>query len=384
MNNYSDEEYEELLAQLPYSYLIIGKEVGKENTPHLQGYVRFDSAKTLGSLKPICTRVHWETCKGSHEQNIAYCKKDDAWTEWGDPKIRQGKRSDIDHIKDMIKTGSNLKDVYDECSSYQAIRMAEIGLRLFSPKREWKTDVIWYWGPTGSGKTRTAIELFNGQNYWISGRDLQWWDGYEAHENVIFDEFRADFCKFHELLRILDRYPYTVAIKGGTRQLLAKTIVITSCFPPQLVYPNKKDDADSIAQLMRRIDLVIKLGTPECTAAPPTAATETPARSSDISLHKRSDLTVLRTPSATAAAPDPTGPPPCTSTCTRTEVGGNTMCTSVHRPPMRTTQCDQWPCSNVCACNFFLQDEETKLTDQDLYDLGFESTLEFLGYVPKH
>lgn len=89
---------------------------------------------------------------------------------------------------------------------------------------------------------------------WVSGKDLKWWNGYDGEEEVIFDEFRGDSCKFSELLRILDRYPYTVEVKGGFRQLLAKKIVITSCYAPETVYKKNEED---IKQLMRRIDKVV-------------------------------------------------------------------------------------------------------------------------------
>ena len=63
---------------------------------------------------------------------------------------------------------------------------------------------------------------------------------------------RKDFCKFHELLRYLDRYPVQLETKGGTRQLLARNIVITSCYPPEQLFDTRED----IQQLIRRIDFI--------------------------------------------------------------------------------------------------------------------------------
>ena len=83
-------------------------------------------------------------------------------------------------------------------------------------------------------------------------RDLKFWDGYYGQKYVIIDDFRKDFCTFHELLRILDRYPYRVHIKGSSLYLEATTIIITSCFGPEEVYETRED----LQQLMRRIDKI--------------------------------------------------------------------------------------------------------------------------------
>lgn len=56
---------------------VIGREVGDEGTPHLQGYVRSETAyfRPMEKFK-LSFKPHWEKCKGNHEQNIKYCTKD--------------------------------------------------------------------------------------------------------------------------------------------------------------------------------------------------------------------------------------------------------------------------------------------------------------------
>lgn len=120
-------------------------------------------------------------------------------------------------------------------------------LQYLEPQRDWAPEVYWFYGPTGSGKTRKAFELC--EDPWISDQGLRWWDGYDGHEDVIIDDFRKDFCKFHELLRILDRYPYRVEVRGGSRQLLARRIFITSLYSPEETYHMRED----IGALTRRI-----------------------------------------------------------------------------------------------------------------------------------
>ena len=65
------------------------------------------------------------------------------------------------------------------------------------------------------------------------------------------------FCKFHELLNLLDRYPYRVECKGGSRQFTSKTIVITTPLSPEETWENRT--SEDLGQLLRRIDNILFL-----------------------------------------------------------------------------------------------------------------------------
>ncbi len=238
------------------TYLIYGVETcpstGKK---HHQGYCEFPGNQrntTLGK-KFGC---HFERRQGKAEQAIDYCKKEGKWFEFGEKKEnQQGKRTDIEQVKEMVNAGARLPEIYDVVTSFQALRFAEKGIEIKEKKRNFKPHVVWYYGPTGTGKTKAAMEEA-GEDCWISGKNLRWWQGYDGHENVVFDDFRKDFCTFHELLRILDRTPYYVEVKGGSRQLLAKKIWITCPYAPEDIYEGRED----VTQLLRRIDEVKYFG----------------------------------------------------------------------------------------------------------------------------
>ena len=95
------------------------------------------------------------------------------------------------------------------------------------------------------GQTSLRHTRFNGQGY------VWWWDGYEAQLEVILDDYRPAMCPFHELLRLLDRYPMKVEYKGGSTELQATTFVITTCERPELLWNGKTDEM--IDQLIRRL-----------------------------------------------------------------------------------------------------------------------------------
>lgn len=241
------------------SYLIVGKEICPDTKKeHHQCYVEFSSKRYFNGIKKLLPTAHIEASKGGPEANKKYCSKDNnVILEIGTP-FKQGVRTDLKKAKEMITSGATLEDIIDEDANYQTMRASELIMKFKEPKRNWKPEVFWYWGPTGCGKTRTAYEEA-GDRVWESGKTLKWWDGYDAHEDIIIDDFRPYFCEFAELLRILDRYPYRVEVKGGTRQLRARRIWITCPKPPDKVYEGTSED---VHQLVRRIS-VIKFFGPE-------------------------------------------------------------------------------------------------------------------------
>lgn len=77
LNNYTEKEYENIKNYIgDKKYYVVGKEIGEEGTPHLQGYVEHKQAIKFSTLKNVCNRLHIEKAKGTKEQNFDYCTKD--------------------------------------------------------------------------------------------------------------------------------------------------------------------------------------------------------------------------------------------------------------------------------------------------------------------
>lgn len=236
-------------------YAVFGNETCPETgRPHKQGFVYWNREKTgNATIKYFNNETH--LCHAvTIDEAIKYCKKCNDFVESGRPP-KQGKRTDILEVRNHVVSGGNIDQAIDKGFGYQALRHAELVLKYKEPKRNWKPNVIWYYGESGVGKTRRVMEALDGKDHWMSNKSLKWWEGYDGHENVVIEEFRSHFCEFSELLRILDRYEYRVEVKGGSRQLRAKNIWITSCFHPKDVYVTD----ENIKQLIRRIDVIEKI-----------------------------------------------------------------------------------------------------------------------------
>ena len=231
-------------------YLVVGKEVGENQTPHLQGFIYYENPRSFKSMKKLLLRAHIEPAKGTPLQASDYCKKDGNFYEYG--KLpNQGKRTDLDEVRDIVKTTGSMREVVMTAKSYQSVRMAEIMLKFYEPKRDWEPYVKWYFGSTCVGKSRQARLDFSGQDYYTTMADGKWFEGYDGQENVIIDDFREDFMPYKKLLQFLDRYEYRVETKGGSRQLRARNITITCPSHPNELFKNIDEDNK---QLLRRIN----------------------------------------------------------------------------------------------------------------------------------
>ncbi|ADD62453.1 replication-association protein [Cyclovirus PK5034] len=216
-------------------YGIAGEELAPETgTPHLQGFCNLRKPQRFSAIKKhLSDRIHIEKANGSDEQNQSYCKKAGHWFEQGVP-VKQGDRSDLKSVVSTIADGANTAQAIAEKHPVEFIKyykgISEY-LRLLAPiaPRKFKTYVYYYWGPPGSGKSRRALEeaeSLDPDSIYYKPRGL-WWDGYRQQQSVIIDDFYG-WIKYDELLKITDRYPYKVQVKGGFEEFTSTRIWFTS------------------------------------------------------------------------------------------------------------------------------------------------------------
>jgi len=266
LNNYNEHEILQLQKWIESycNYGIFGKEIAPDTgTPHLQGYLQRKSPGTLSALKRVSQRAHWEVAKGSADQNQEYCSKGgDVWT-FGEYK-GQGARTDLVSVKDNILSGVSVDSiVLDNPMLYHQYGRTLNKIEDLAMRRKFRTEMtrgIWYWGPTGVGKSHMAFDGFKPETHYVYPNDNGWWDGYTQQDIVILNDFRGEI-PYGFLLQLVDKWP--VSVKRRNREPLpftSKTVVVTSSLRPEDVYHGVVSRDDNIAQLMRRFELIHLFG----------------------------------------------------------------------------------------------------------------------------
>lgn len=170
---------------------IIGREVGENGTPHLQGYIECDT-----KIRPIekfkTKHVHWESCRGTREQNVEYCAKD------GDYVCRE------------LRCKAEMRK----------------SLRLPTELYEWQQEVIdivsevpddrkihWYWDKRGNtGKTTLAkLLVYDHRAIVVGGKNDNILHG--ATEFVREDKTYDKYIFIIDLSRTMEHYVCYEAIE---------------------------------------------------------------------------------------------------------------------------------------------------------------------------
>lgn len=221
------------------SYLIYGRETcPKSGRLHWQCYAEFhDKVTTAHIQKHMCRGIkcHTEAAEGTPTDNYNYCRKinqkpevpaNEVWHEHGTMmEYQPGKRTDLERVRDAIYDGATYDEIiYNHPSvGSRCPRWVEEIIRITEPERDWETECILLWGPTGTGKTRFCHEqgakrvAFNGRFY----------AGYRGEPVVYFDEVPLQRWPRDEFLRMTDRYPHEVEVKNGWRNWCPRVIYFT-------------------------------------------------------------------------------------------------------------------------------------------------------------
>lgn len=267
VNNYKEEDVTKLkglVRDRVAGYLCFGFECGESGTKHLQGFIQFTKKVRFGPAKATLPKgAHIEKRRGTPEEASEYCKKEGDYFEEG-VCSKSGRRTDLEAVAEKIKGGASDLQIADAHPAvfiryYRGLREYRQVLRA-SVQRSWKTRCHIYYGVPGSGKSLQALQLgrqLSGTSVYYKPRG-DWWDGYEEHEVVIIDDFYG-WLHFDELLKICDRYPYRVPIKGGYKNFCARDIFITSNSRPDDWFPNVFDREPMRKDAMfRRFEYVIE------------------------------------------------------------------------------------------------------------------------------
>lgn len=249
-----------------HKYISYGLEIAPTTgTKHIQAYIQLNDSQGYTFLhnyfnlkkRNKLVKFHIEVAKGTAKQNKDYNSKDGEYFEFGEPK-KQGKRSDLLLLKKEIsKNPKHLNKIVrkDDVTNNQQLKFLQNIQQYYFEHRNPKDPpiVLWIYGKSGIGKTKLIYDTFDDvcavSSYsWIG-------TGYQQNECLLFDDFRKSDISFNELLKITDRYPFTVFYKGGQIPLNSKYIIFTSPRSIQQTYGHTYgfEDDEALEQLTRRV-----------------------------------------------------------------------------------------------------------------------------------
>lgn len=241
-------------------YAILQLERGESGTAHFQGYLELARSQRFNYVKKLLGKeAHIEPRAGTADQARNYCRKDDGRVagpfEFGTFTAKKpGNRSDLQDAAATLVDTRSLRKVADQhpTTYIRYSKGLSAYLRVTARRREQAPTVYLYFGTTGSGKTRKAIE--ENTDYYRKHPDSKWFDGYTNQECLLLDDFSGSSSKMslNYVLQLIDRYPFSLEIKGDYTELLATKIIITTNHHPNQWYDYSKR-AEQYLALARRI-----------------------------------------------------------------------------------------------------------------------------------
>ena len=237
LNNPSAELYPGPLPWKPDLVLFATYQLerGEQNgTLHLQGYIELKRKmrpSTLVVHHPFLRGAHFEKRMGTQAQAVAYCNKEATREPNGGPwtfgeafNDERGTRTDLNGVKDAMKEGMCLDDVYDHHAEIAAKypRFVEYWTRRYTeskttrvldiePRNEFQTvlldflaeephdrHILWFFDSRGgAGKTFMAKHMVDsmGAFYTNGGKQADITYAYKGQRVAVFD-FVRDSAKY--------------------------------------------------------------------------------------------------------------------------------------------------------------------------------------------
>ena len=299
--------------------LAFQREVGDIGKEHVQGYVVMNTASRPARVCSLLQvpwaqkksrrggvgfQVSFRAAKGSHEQNISYttcmaycrschkgvgmhkvvpaavaafcskceCGQATSKGQLADTTVFEGNIPSDRSIRDIVGLSQGANSMRELARTAPELvsrhfRFVQFCFAEFAPMRAKPPVVVWLSGGTGTGKSKFAASLAaSNLTYWVWS--LDWFDGLRPdHQVVIFDDIRPSKNLTHSLLlRLADRYPMKLAVKGASTSLIAPVLVFTSPFCSTSFW-SQLNEAHSVhedvGQLTRRITHEVDLSVGE-------------------------------------------------------------------------------------------------------------------------
>ena len=220
-------------------------------------------------MKDINGQAHWEikSSKSTYKQAAEYCKKDGDFVEYGTlPEENQKKASVAGNeankqkwrtINDKAKEGDlewidqEYPKVFNQ--SYKNLKQMKVDYMKRKPNLP---DVcgVWYWGPSGVGKTHLVTELY--PDAYLKRAQNKWFDAYQQEDVIVIDDLDDTHAYMgYELKKLADKYCYMVEVKNSSMYIRPKKCVVTSQYTIQEIWKNDKKTQDALLRRFTQVEV---------------------------------------------------------------------------------------------------------------------------------
>ncbi len=253
-------------------YWCLCDEVGQEGTPHTHVYLVFQNAVMFSTLHKRFYGAHIEPAKGTNQENRDYVRKEGKWAD--DPKHGtnlpdtfeesgelppepQKRQKDSEAILAMIEDGATNADILREFpTTINRLPHIDQARQTLLEERYRKTFrsllVVYLWGKTGVGKTRSIMEKYGYENVFRVTNYAHPFDGYKGEDIILFDEFRSSL-PISDMLKYLDGYPVLLPCRYADKVACFTKVFVVSNIPMESQYPNVQyDEPETWAAFRRR------------------------------------------------------------------------------------------------------------------------------------
>ncbi len=191
----------------------------KSGVYHYQGFICLARRQHHSWLRRLLPRANISVMRGSIQDNIEYVSKEKTKVVGAGAKDvdmglcpappKQGERSDLKVAAKSIRENGNLDEIRDYMG-HTYIRYAR-GLKDFCTAINSQThnnDPVCLqilWGPTGTGKSRYAMENNPGAYWWTRPQNSACYaQGYQGENCAVMDDFYS-WIMYDLILRLCDR-----------------------------------------------------------------------------------------------------------------------------------------------------------------------------------
>ncbi len=243
----------------------------------------YGNSTTLNCVAKVFGNAHVEPQLGGKEALKGYILKEGSYEEKGEEVLFslgieniqdvQGKRTDMDTIKEMISEGNSPQTIFDtniRYRKYEKMILSEyISKRIKDAPMVKRMHCEWHTGESGSGKSYTYIKLckkYGRDNIYFlndmqnGGLDLYMEQG--APKILFIDEVKPSDVSYRQMLMLTDAYTdaQTHSRFHNTINLWDK-VYVTSVYGIREFYnelvPTDKRAVESFEQLQRRFNKVV-------------------------------------------------------------------------------------------------------------------------------